>query len=70
MVSTEQLKKEILNYLIENGQHEDMVDISTIFSIKYNLTVDISCLAVGELEKEGKIKRLYHSPVRTGYKVL
>lgn len=70
MVSKEQLKKEILDYLIANGEHKDLVDIASEFSPKYGVTVDVPCLAVGELEEEGKVKRINHSFVRAGYRVL
>ncbi len=70
MVSTEQLKLEILNYLIENGEHKDIVDIASEFSHRYGITVDVPCLAVAALEEEGKVQRINHSFVRAGYRVL
>ena len=66
----EQLKKEVIAYPLEKGEHEDMVDISCHFSHKYACTVDVPAKAVYDLEQEGRIQRLEHSPVRAGYRVL
>ena len=70
MVSTEQLKEEILNYLITNGEHKDLVDIAAEFSRRYEITVDVPCMAVYKLEEECKVKRINHSFVNAGYRVL
>lgn len=70
MIPKDQLKKEIIDYLLENGEHEDMVDISCHIAHKYGCTVDVPAMAVHELTEEGRIQRLEHSPVRAGYRVL
>lgn len=64
------LKSEILQYLQDNGQHTDMVDVAIEFSGRYNCTVDAPCIALNELVDAGKVKRIHHSMFNTGYQVL
>lgn len=60
----ELIKEDVFNLIKENNGKYDILDITSAFN-KY--TVDIPCLAVARLEKEGRVIKVNCGVFRSAY---
>ena len=64
LAKIEQIKEDVFNLIKENNGKYDLIDITCAFK---QYTVDISCLAVARIEKEGRIKDVRYGVFRHAY---